>query len=107
MARPSDLPLPTSEFRLSSQCTWSEPQCTCSLLSFRHDADSPANSVASYPLTRYAPSMKKAKSKCHGSASQPFFAWSRNAPLPKRLLRVTRLWGGVLRDNTKNGREAD
>ena len=87
MARPSDLPVPTfhfplltSDFRLPSQCAWSEPQGTCSLLSFRHDADSPGNSVASYPLTRYARAIKKAKSKWHGSASQPFFVSSRNAP---------------------------
>ena len=45
---------------------------TCSLLSFRRDTDSPANTVAPYPLIRYAPSMKKAK--------RPFFVSSRNAP---------------------------
>ena len=66
---------------------------TCSLLSFRRDTDSPANTVASYPLTRYAPSMKKAK--------RPFFVSSRNAPPQKRLLSMTRLWRGALRDDTR------
>ena len=66
---------------------------TCSLFSFRRDTDSPANTVASYPLTRYAPSIKKAK--------RPFFVSSRNAPPQKRLLSMTRLWRGALCDDSR------